>query len=182
MYKKPESLDEKLEKASKLEMRRLSRQINEDPELKRMLTTPMEEIPQYHYLYSTELPHLGKQSLLDAIKFMLEYEHRSNLFFSKAGFKFTGFVVYEDNGKVINSVKMASFLDDKKSTNTILAKDLIEFVLDMAPQRNVIEWYVDPNNAKAIRQYNAVLTRKGMNWQYVKDGKMIKYAVKGKKA
>jgi hypothetical protein len=182
MRKKIEILEEKLERATKVEISRLSQQIIKDPELRRMLATPMEEIPQYHYLYSSGLPHLGKQSLFDAIRFMFEYEHRPNLYFSKIENEFTGFIVYTDNGKFINDIKMASFKDDQTQTNPILAKDLIEFVLDMVPSRKAIEWYVDPENKRAIKQYDALLDRKNLNWKKSRDGKMIKYVVQGFKA
>jgi hypothetical protein len=174
-----EVLEEKLVKASKMEISRLSQQINKDPELYQMLVSPMEDIPQYHYLYSSGLPHLGQHSLFDVIQYMLNYEHHPNFYFSKVGYEFTGFVVYTDNGTVINDIKMASFKDDRKQTNPILAKDLIEFVLVMAPYRSVIEWLVDPKNDKAIRQYSAILDRKGLNWKSVKNGKMIKYVIQG---
>jgi hypothetical protein len=179
MRKKIEILEEKLVKASKTELSRLSQQINKDPELYQMLVSPMEDIPQYHYLYSSGLPHLGQHSLFDVIQYMLNYEYHPNFYFSKVGYEFTGFVVYTDNGTVINDIKMASFKDDRKQTNPILAKDLIEFVLVMAPYRSVIEWLVDPKNDKATRQYNAVLDRKGLNWKSVRNGKMIKYVVQG---
>jgi hypothetical protein len=175
-------LEEKLVRANKIEIDRLSQQIIRNPELRRMLASPMDEIPQYHYLYSSGLRYLGRHSLFDTIRFMLEHEHRSNFFFSKIGNEFTGFVVYTDNGNIINDVKMASFKDDRKQTNPMLAKDLIEFVLEMAPIRNHIEWYVDPKNEKAIRQYNAILDKKNLNWKSGKDGKMIKYVVQGLKS
>jgi hypothetical protein len=150
----------------------------EDPELKRMLTTPMKDIPQYKYLYN--MPEFGQHCLFDALQ-LFDYEHRQNFYFSKIGYKFTGFIVYEDTGRFISGVKMASFKDDSKQTNPVLAKDLIEFVLDIAPQRQAIEWYVDSKNTNAIRQYNAVLGRKELNWKSAKDGKMIKYTVQGSK-
>jgi hypothetical protein len=182
MRKKMEILKEKLVKADKVEISRLSQQINRDPELRRMLASPMEKIPQYHYLYSSGLRHLGQHSLFDVIQYMLNYEHHPNFYFSKVGYEFTGFVVYTDNGTIINDIKMASFKDDRKQTNPIFAKDLIEFVLVMVPYRSVIEWLVDPKNDKAIHQYNALLDRKGLNWRSHRDGKMIKYVVQGFKA
>jgi hypothetical protein len=174
-----EPLEEKLGKADKAEISRLSQQINENPELHKMLASPMEDIPQYHYLYSSGLPHLGQNSIFDVIQYLFNYERHPNFYFSKVGYDFTGFVVYTDNGTVINDIKMASFKDDRKQANPVFAKDLIEFVLVMAPYRIVIEWLVDPKNDKAIRQYNAILDRKGLNWKSVKNGKMIKYVVQG---
>jgi hypothetical protein len=179
MRKKIEVLEEKLVRATKTEISRLSQQINKDPELRRMLTTPMEEIPQYRYLYT--LPGFGQHPLFDAIR-LFDYEHRANFYCSKIGNEFTGFLVYEDNGRTITSIKMASFKDDRKQTNPVLAKDLIEFVLDMVSQRDSIEWHVEPENKKAIQQYDTLLNRKELNWKSVKDGKMIKYFVHGYKA
>jgi hypothetical protein len=182
MRKKVEILKEKLERATKVEINRLSQQINKNPELHQMLAIPMEEIPQYHYLYTSESNYLGSHSLFDTIQYMINYEHQANLYFSKIGNEFTGFVVYKDDGRIIKHIKTASFKDDSKQTNPILAKDLIEFVLDMAPQRQSIEWQVDPANKKAIQQYDALLTKKEFNWKKVKDGKMIKYVIQGFKA
>jgi hypothetical protein len=179
MYKKLETLEEKLVLATKVEISRLSQQIIKDPELRRMLTTPMEDIPQYRYLYT--LPGFGQHPLFDAIQ-LFDYEHRPNFYFSKIGNEFTGFIVYEDNGRAIDRIKMASFKDDRTKTNPVFAKDLIEFVLEMAPHRNSIEWHVDPENKKAIRQYNTLLDRKGFNWKSFSDGKMIRYVVQGFKS
>jgi hypothetical protein len=174
-----EILEEKLVKANKMEISRLSQQVNKDPELHRMLTTPMQNIPQYYYLYSSESYYLGYHNLFDILRFLFEIEHRQNLYFSKIGNEFTGFIVYEDNGRIIDKIKMASFKDDRKQTNPILAKDLIEFILDRASQRDSIEWHVDPENKKAIQQYDTLLNRKNLNWKSVKDGKMIKYVIQG---
>jgi hypothetical protein len=174
-----EILEEKLVRATKTEIIRLSQQINKDPELHRMLVSPMRDIPQYHYLWSSESAFMGDYSLFDAIRIMLNYERHRNLYLSKIGNEFTGLVVYTDNGRVIDKIKIASFKDDRKQTNPMLAKDLIEFVLEMAPNRDAIEWYVDPENIKAIRQYNILLDQKGFNWKSGKDGKMIKYTVQG---
>lgn len=140
-----------------------------------MLASPMEEIPQYHYLYT--LPGFGQHPLFDAIQ-LYGMEQRPNFYFSKIGNEFTGFIVYEDNEKTIDRIKMASFKDDRKQTNHMLAKDLIEFILDMASHRESIEWTVEPENKKAIRQYDALLTRRNLNWKSVKNGKMIKYIVR----
>jgi hypothetical protein len=182
MYKKTEILEEKLVPASKVEIGWLNQQIIKNMELRRMLVSPMKDIPQYRYLWSSESEFIGDFSLFDAIKIMLDYERHRNIFLSKIGNEFTGLVVYTDNGKIIDKIKIASFKDDRKQTNPILAKDLIEFVLDMALQRESIEWSVDPDNKKAIQQYDALLDRKNLNWKKFSNGKMIKYVVQGFKA
>jgi hypothetical protein len=174
-------LTEKLVRVDKTEINRLVQQMSKNIELNQMLASPMESIPQYYYLYSSESAYLGSHSLLDIIRYMAEYEHQPNLYFSKIGSGFTGFLVYKDDGKVIKHIKMASFKDDRKQANPVLAKDIIEFVLDMAGQRKTIEWLVDPNNTKAMRQYDLLLSRKKLNWEKSKDGKMIKYSVHGYK-
>jgi hypothetical protein len=178
MRKDIKILEEKLVRANKIEIGRLSQKMAKDPELHKMLATPMNDIPQYRYLYT--FPEFGQHPLFDALR-LYDMEHRPNFYFSKIGNEFTGFIVYEDNGRIIDRIKMASFKDDSKQTNPILAKDLIEFILDMAPTRNSIEWHVEPENKKAIQQYNALLNRKKLNWKSVKDGKMIKYIVQGLK-
>jgi ribonuclease HI len=113
---------------------------------------------------------------------MPDYERHRNIFLSKIGNEFTGLIVYTDNGRIIDKIKTASFKDDRKQTNSILAKDLIEFVLDMASQRESIEWRVDPDNKKAIKQYDVLLDRKNFNWKKLPDGRMTKYVIQGFKA
>jgi hypothetical protein len=176
---KERKLEEKLVRASKGEIANLSMAMSKNPELRRMLATPMGQIPQYHYLYSSESDYLRDSALFDVISYLLDYEHRSNLYFSKIGNEFTGFIVYEDNGLVIDRIKMASFRNDRTQTNPMLAKDLIEFVLEMALKRDSIEWFVAPENIQAIRQYNALLDRRGFNWTSARDGRMVKYIVRG---
>jgi hypothetical protein len=157
-------LEEKLVRADRAEINRLCGQINKDPELRRMLASPMRDIPQYHYLWSSESAFMGDYSLFDSIKIMFDYERHRNLYLSKVGNEYTGLVVYTDNGRVIDKIKIASFKDDRKKTNPVFAKDLIEFVLEMAPDRESVEWHVDPENIKAIRKYNILLDCKGFNW------------------
>jgi hypothetical protein len=86
MYKETKILEEKLERATTAQIARLSQQIAKDPELRRMLTTPMGEIPQYQYLYT--LKQFNQHCLFDAIQ-LFDMEHRPNFYFSKIGNEFT---------------------------------------------------------------------------------------------
>lgn len=179
MRKDINCLKEKLEPASEIEIKRLINSFDENPELKRMLTTPMGKIPQYRFLFSDEMADIMEQHpLLDLLR-LFNYERRRNFFFSKSGDNFTGFIVYEDNGKIISDLKTASFYDDKLRSNISLARDLINFILDKTAQRQLIEWLVYPKNSQAICQYNRILDERGFQWKCVKSGSMLKYIVKG---
>jgi hypothetical protein len=59
---------------------------------------------------------------------------------------------------------MASFFDDIRKSNIILAADLIKFIDMNIEHRELIEWEVDILNAKAIKQYEKLLTTRGFIW------------------
>jgi hypothetical protein len=102
------------------------------------------------------------------------------LYFSKNGNAFTGFIVYDDNGKVISKIKMGSFL--KNSGNVTLARDLIDFVGAFVEKRELITWNADTLNTEANKQYEKLLNRKGFHWSrdLTPDKRDWIYNIKGK--
>lgn len=179
---KPKRVQERLEAVTNSQINLLKLQITKDSELERMLTSPMSMIKQYRFLYSTESLYAGDYSLLQIIEFLLQVEKRRHLYFSKSGQLFTGFIVYEDNGKVIDKIKMASFFDDSRKPNITLAGDLLELILKCANDRERIEWKVDTENTYAMKQYDKVIERKRLDAtkNLVDKGRMYLYTVFGK--
>jgi hypothetical protein len=85
-------LDEKPERATQQQFVLLQKQIDSDPETAKMLTPKMEDVPQYQWIY--EGPSQGGYSLFEALQFIAFIENKFELFFSKSGPKFTGFLAY----------------------------------------------------------------------------------------
>jgi hypothetical protein len=154
-------LDEKLERATRQQFDLLQKQIDSDPETARMLTPVMRDVPQYQWLWSG---YEGDHSLFDGLRFIGLFENKYELFFSKAGSKFTGFLAYEDTGREISKIKIASFLDDKKRSNPSLAVDLIKFIEQQIPHREKISWRASVYNDYANRQYVDLLNKRKFIW------------------
>jgi hypothetical protein len=178
-------LQEKLEPATKQQFALLQKQIDADPELRRMLTTPMEEIEQYKWLYFNMYEFPDNISLFDALIGFFAFFKKYPLLFSKSGNKFTGFVFYKEEGRSIAAIKAASFYDDTKKANPVLAFDLINFVEKSIPYYDKIVWKAHINNKRAIQQYDASLEKKGLVYTKLPDRKnknMVAYTVTGKEA
>jgi hypothetical protein len=175
---KEQRLEEKLELATEQEFDLLQKQIDSDPELLRLLTSPMGDIPQYEWLTSN--PYEKDHSLFDGLKFMFFFEKKAKLFFSKAGNKFTGFLAYMDKGSEITGIKIASFYE--KKSNVTMAIDLINFIEKEIPCRKRIIWIADIQNTWANNQYETLLNKRRFIWNREKDhrGRNWIYTVTGK--
>jgi hypothetical protein len=152
---KEKKLDEQLIPASRREFDLLKSQVNQNPALKKQLTIPMQELPQYKHIYSG-LSTAGIYSLLAILEFFV-IEKKAKLFFSKAGSVFTGFVAYVEEGKDITGVKIASFYDDQRKVNGTIANDLRNFIAAEMPSHSKIEWEVEDENKKAIFLYQKAI-------------------------
>jgi hypothetical protein len=146
--------------------------------LNRRLTSPVKDIPQFKWVVP-EI-YINDHSLLDCLKFIGLFEKKSELFFFKAGNKFTGFLAYNDTGREITDIKIASFF--AKTSNVTMAIDLINFIEKEINDRKKIEWRADILNTQAINQYEALMNKrkfiwkkqlddKGRNWIYTVTGK-----------
>jgi hypothetical protein len=173
-----EPLQEELKAATDTLFKKLDTQINQDAELRRMLTTPMGEIPQYEYLYTEESIYLETHPLISLLKY-LGSEKLGKLFFSIAGTKFEGFVTYVEKGKDIIGIKIASFYDDTKKANVVLARDLFKLLSSELPRRRIITWKANKNNP-ANKLYQDILVKKfsGIG-TFEESGTSIVYTIKG---
>lgn len=154
---KEKKLEEQLVSANRREFNLLKSQISQDPMLKKQLTTPMKELPQYKHIYSG-LSSAGIYPLLSILEFLV-IEKKAKLLFSKAGNVFTGFVAYVEEGKNITGMKIASFYDDKLRANGTIVTDLRNFIATEMPIHNKIEWEVEYENKKAISMYQTAIPK-----------------------
>jgi hypothetical protein len=181
IWQEHKQLEEKLEQATPRQFKLLQRQVATDPELNRMLTPIIRDVPQYEWLVPGM--YVDHHSLLDVLNYLINFDKIQTIYFSKTGNKFTGFLVYRDNGREITDIKMASFYDDQVKSNVMLAVDLIEnFINKFVDTRSKIEWDVYVQNTAAINQYNRLLDSKKYIWSRVKDktGKMWVYSITGR--
>jgi len=172
-------LEEKLEPATKAQFELLKDQMALDPETNYMLNTPMKDIPQYFWLYEREdiYRNIKFAPLYNALVFLAGVP-QITVEFSKAGNKFTGFISYNVEGTEIISIKMASFKNDEKNSNPILAVDLLNFLEREIKKRTKIEWLAHKANTKAVKQYDRVLKDKFIYFKEPsKDNKMWLYTV-----
>jgi hypothetical protein len=109
-----------------------------EPELQRMLTIPIGEIDQYKWFADDSTAR--EFGLFDILETLFHKVRSNPLLLSKAGNKFTGFIFYKEIGKSITGVKMASFYDDTRKPNHILAADLINFIKPELPRHDKIVW------------------------------------------
>jgi hypothetical protein len=154
---KEKKLEEKLVSATDYEFELLCAQIEQNPRLKKQLTTPMGKIDQYRFIYGG-VPNAEYYSLLQAIKF-LRLEGLGKLYFSKVGDTFTGFVTWVEKGKNIVGLKIASFYDDTRYSNKTIVDDLHLFIQKEMPTHDKIEWEVEDGNDNARQQYQRAIPK-----------------------
>jgi hypothetical protein len=141
----------------------------------------MEKIPQYYWLYSETRGFEDQFSLYDVLQ--LFFAKNIPILFSKIGNKVVGFLAYKEKNKEITSIKIASFFDDSKRSNPMLAADLINFVEKEISRRDKITWIADERNRKANDQYVQLLNQRKFIWSREKEDKrsyMWAYTVTGK--
>ena len=185
-----EVLREKLEVATDDQFKLLQDQINSDKELKKLLASPMEKIPQYKWIYHELYDYLKfglmridvkKMSLFSMMKGLTLYPG-IRVFFSKVGIKFVGFLSYMEKGKEITSIKIASFKDAKLRSNTVLAGDLIDFLAKEIYKRSTISWVAHKENVEAVGQYDSLLNARRFVWEKEEErGTFWKYTVRDKR-
>jgi hypothetical protein len=149
-----EPFQEKLVPATDSEFNRLQAEIAKNPKLKKQLDTPLDDLPQYKYLYNQD--YVGRMTLFGILDIIGRKEKKSTLYFSKAGNNFTGFIVYVDNGRVIDKIKMASFYDDAAKANRQMADDLKAFIGEKMKTHAMITWEAEKENPANMLYQKAV--------------------------
>jgi len=141
----------------------LKKNMEEDLELKqRIAINKASEDPYYRYLVREIAPNLKNAKLIDIIKSTMESSYGFELYFCQSdNNKLTAFIAYIDDGDIIDSLKIFSFLGEKRM-NITLAKDLVKFIDDMFKTHTTIMWEALKKNP-AISQYNKVCRMFGLD-------------------
>jgi hypothetical protein len=151
----------------------LYKNMDNDPVYKELLTTPAIKIPRYRYLAGEVPRFLRDKTLLDIIKASYGSANFRS-FFSVAGNKVTGFFAYGVFGDTINEIKTFSLIG---SSNSVLAKDLIEFIKESLPIYKEIKWTAVKDNPTCV-QYDKII-RRFHGTKNTLDDKTVEYAIPG---
>jgi hypothetical protein len=135
----------------------LQTEMNQDEELKNLLTTPLKELPpQYKYLDITGVN--TNKTLFDIIDEKI-HDNSYITFFSKAGNKLTGMAGYEvdTNTNAVIGIIIFSFNPTYGDGRQVL-KDMGNLLDDLVKKYDSIRWYSDIENP-ANRYYNLVIKK-----------------------
>ena len=145
-------LEEKLDPAVKKQLKLLKKQMAADPELKRMLSSPMEDIPQYYFLYKPYDTYRFARcfSLYQGLEFLAL--GKVKIEFIKEGKNFIGFIAYREDKDLINQVIKGSFKEASEEVEADLMSRFDAFVKRSLLKKKKVCWYVDKQNSKDILQ------------------------------
>jgi hypothetical protein len=161
---------ERLVPATPREFDALKAQMKIDSRLMKQLDSPLDEIPQYKYLYQQDF--VGGYGLFDLLNYITNTEKKATVLFSKAGNKFTGFIAYVDDGKTISKIKMASFFDDEKKSALVMARDLREFLTKEIQDHKLITWeayFINPANIQYQKAIPSWFSKSKYNFSWKKN-------------
>ena len=123
----------------------LDMQMNNDNQLKELLTTPASKLPKkYHYLLAELFDGWEEKTLYELIKSTVFSYKKIKSYFSKSGDKITGWCAYEVNydrilnSDVVTELKMFSFDLDK--LNVTLMRDLKTLLDNLLEQYPLVSW------------------------------------------
>ena len=162
----------------------LDRAIETDPELKKLLTSPQNELPsEYLYLIAEEFPNSKNYTLYDLIKLSMDYKNITS-FFSKSGDKLTGWCAYRVATDIrsgisfVDEIKMFSF-NGSDRINPVLIRDLKSLLDDLLTKYPIVSWAAVKENPankiyiRALEEYES----KGFSVKTVDKGTNVIYAV-----
>jgi hypothetical protein len=153
---KERRLEERLIPATRQEFDNLKAQIDAIPEIKKQLNTPLDELPQYRFLYTQASDFVGRFGLYDLLDYIANKEQKATVLFSKAGNEFLGFIAYIDDGKTISGIKMASFLNDEEKAALVMTRDLKKFLIDEIRTHDSITWSAYYKNTANTQYQKAI--------------------------
>ena len=172
---------------SKCIMSELDNEMEKDNNLKQLLYTPAQELPErYLYLLTEVFPNVLKYTLYDLIEMS---SNKSNIYsyFSKAGDKIVGWCAYHvsedmDREDEVDEIKMFSF--DLSRPNPVLLRDLHILLDNLLEKYSSVSWAaVSENPATSV--YEAALKKyqnAGFETKMKNDGHTTKYKISKKSA
>ena len=162
----------------------LDKAVESDSDLKKLLTSPQNDLPsEYLYLIAEEFPNSKDYTLYDLIKLSMSYKNIVS-YFSKSGDKITGWCAYRIATDVrsgisfVDEIKMFSF-NSSSRINPVLIRDLKTLLDELLTKYPIVSWGAVKENpankiyAKALEEYES----KGFSVKKVDQGSNVIYAV-----
>jgi hypothetical protein len=180
LVEKKQPLFEVVEAAGKREYNILLGQMKQNPELYKILTTPIVKLDKYKHLIDVELwksdPIFKNAALLDIIVGTMNRPGFESYFIKSSKGLYIGFlaifIAAEGGERVVEDVKTFSFsLDDSDDENQMF-KDLPAFLDKCLAKYGKVSWTALEGN-KANRAYTIYTKRR--KGSASKDGKYIRY-------
>jgi len=146
--------------------------MQQNEELKKLLTTPSKNLPERYKYLVDEITDYENYTLLDIIDNTLKYK-RFIPYFSKMGNEMRGFVAYEVSKNEVSDIKLFSF--DLSQAAVVLFRDLIILLDELVMKYKKVSWLAlkaNPANKiyqKAIEKYNGTMEEIGNELHYCID-------------
>ena len=164
---------------SRCDISELDKQIKEDDNLRQLLYTPANELPEkYLFLLTETFPRISRFTLYDLIEFTIGYKDTVS-YFSKAGNKIIGWCGYHISKRFngVDEIKMFSF--DLNRPNPVLLRDLKNLVDKLITEYSFVSWGAVPENPANQIYEQALLEykNKGFDIKKTQDNKEIVYTI-----
>lgn len=152
----------------------------ENPELNKILYTPVKDLPGYSFLILDNKSDLNNKSVLDIlITTRFQYTNKY-LSVSTDDKKVIGYFAYHIEDDVVTTFVMFSFLGIHQKDNKILLNDVIDRIKKLVPTVKEIQWTVAKGNTSAIKVYDDIIKNIVSGEKHViPDG--YKYIITGNK-
>jgi hypothetical protein len=152
----------------------------EDPELDRILHTPVKHLPDYSFLILDNKSDLNNKSILDILLTTRFQYTNKYLSVSPDDEKVIGYFAYRIEDDIVTTFVMFSFLGVHQKDNKILLNDVITRIKELIPKVKEIQWTVAKGNTPAIRIYDDIIKNIiSGDKQVIPNG--YKYSIKGNK-
>jgi hypothetical protein len=152
----------------------------EDPELNKILHTPVKDLPGYSFLILDNKSDLNNRSILDILLTTRFQYTNKYLSVSADDKKVIGYFAYRIENDVVTTLVMFSFLGTHQKDNKVLLNDVVVRIEELIPKVREIQWTVAKGNTPVIKIYDDII--KGIasgTKQVIPDG--YKYTIKGSK-
>jgi hypothetical protein len=127
----------------------------ENPELGKILNTPVKDLPGYSFLVLDSGSKLNNMSVLEILMNTRFQYTNKYLSVSADEKKVIGYFAYRAKDDIVTTFVMFSFLGIHQRDNKTLLNDVITRLKVLLPKR--IEWTVSKENITAIAFYDSVI-------------------------
>jgi hypothetical protein len=153
----------------------------ENPELNKVLHTPVKNLPGYSFLILDTKSDLNDKSILDILLTTRFQYTNKYLSVSPDDKKVIGYFAYRIEDDVVTTFVMFSFLGIHQKDNKVLLSDVIDRLRKLTQKVKEIQWTVAKRNIAAIKVYDDIIKNiVSGEKQIIPDG--YKYIIKGNRA